>query len=310
MRTGFLLALVSLLALLGAPACADSARERSTASAPISVIDDTGREVRLAAPARRVLSLIPARTDAILALGGADRLIARTRFDADPRLAALPSVGNALTPSVEWLAAQRPDLVVAWPDEQSRSVVTRLLALGIPVYGSRVETLADTRRAIEQLGVLLGLRARADSVLAAIEREHARVRAAVRGRARPRVLYLIGIDPITAVGPATFIHELIEIAGGENVFGDLGPRWPQVALEEVVWRDPEVIVIGSEEAARRGFAGRVSDRPGWRDVSAVRAGRVHTVDASLFNRPGPSAGTAAALLAQLLHADAFAEVSR
>lgn len=304
------MAIPILLALLGVFACADPARDRSVESARITVIDDAGQEVRLEAPARRVVSLIPARTDAILALGGADRLIARTQYDADPRLAELPSVGNALTPSVEWLAAQQPDLVVAWPDEQSRSVVDRLLALGIPVYASRVQTLADTRRAIAHLGILLGLGARADSVLDAMEREHERVRGAVRGRVRPRVLYLIGVEPMVAVGPETFIHELIEIAGGRNVFADLTQRWPQVALEEVVRRDADVIVIGSEEASRLGSAKWLETRPGWRDLSAVRAGRVYAVDASVFNRPGPSAGPAATMLARLLHPGAFAEVTR
>jgi ABC-type Fe3+-hydroxamate transport system substrate-binding protein len=301
-----LLLTILLLALFAAAGCRAPAAEPQ-ASARIEIIDDAGHAVRLTGPAHRVVSLIPARTDAILALGGADRLIARTQYDEDPRIAHLPSTGNALNPSVEWIAAQRPDLVVVWPDEQSRSVVTRLVELGIPVYASRVQTLADVRRAIGQLGELLGERARADSLLRAIERDHERVRTAVAERPPPDVLYLIGVDPVMVAGPGTFIDELIALAGGRNLFSDSNAMWPQVSLEEIVRRDPDVIVIGSSEVARGTFRSRYGALPGWRETAAVRSGRVYEVEASSFNRPGPSAGPAALTLAALLHPDAIPE---
>lgn len=307
MRTGFLLLAILFLALLAFSGCTEPAPDTRRDTSLIEVIDDAGQTVRLDAPARRIVSLIPARTDAILALNAAERLIARTQYDDDPRIAQLPSVGNALTPSVEWLAAQRPDLVVAWPDEQSRSVVSRLIELGIPVYASRVQTLADVQRAVEHLGILLGLEARADSVLRAIERDHRSVRAAIAERPAPRVLYLIGIDPVMAVGSRNFIDELIELAGGQNVFGDQAAMWPQVSLEEIVRRDPEVIVIGVGEVSRGTFAARYAHQPGWRDTKAVRDGRLYEVDADRFNRPGPAVGPAAVHLASLLHPDATAE---
>ncbi len=301
-----MLLIVLLFALLAAAGCTAPAAE-TDASGSIEIIDDAGNAVRLATPARRIVSLIPARTDAILALGAADRLIARTQFDTDPRIAHLPSVGNALTPSVEWIAAQRPDLLVAWPDEQSRSVVSRVMQLGIPVYASRVQTLADVQRAIAHLGELLGESVRADSLLHAMEREHERVRDAVAERDRPDVVYLIGMDPVMVAGPGNFIHELVEVAGGRNVFGDLGAMWPQVSLEEIVRRDPGVIVIGVGERTRGSYQARLASSPGWREVAAVRRGRVYEVDAGVFNRPGPSAIAAAAKLAALFHAGAFAE---
>jgi iron complex transport system substrate-binding protein len=294
-----------LLALLALAGCANPDAAPREATTPIEVIDDGGNTVRLAAPARYVLSLIPARTDAVLALGAADRLVARTQYDHDPRIAHLPSIGNALSPSVEWIVARRPDLVIAWPDAQSRSVVTRLVQLGIPVYASRVQTIGDTRRAVGHLGILLGLTARADSVLDSIDREHARVRAAVAGLERPDVLYLIGLDPVLAAGPGTFIDELIEIAGGTNIFRDQPALWPQVSLEEIVRRDPDVIMIATGDPEGGGFARRITPRPGWRETSAVRTGRVHELDAGLFNRPGPSVGPAARTLAGLLHPQAF-----
>ena len=86
---------------------------------PVSVMDDAGRTITLVRPAHRVISMIPAQTEIVKILGGVDRLVARTKWDTDPALAHLPSTGNALTPSVEWLAAQKPDLVIAWPDNDA-----------------------------------------------------------------------------------------------------------------------------------------------------------------------------------------------
>jgi ABC-type Fe3+-hydroxamate transport system substrate-binding protein len=270
------------------------------ASEAPTVIDDAGREVRLTAPARRVISLVPARTESILALGAGDRLIARTRYDLDPRLAGLPSLGNALNPSLEWLAAQRPDLVIAWADGESRTVVERLASLGIPAYATRVETLAELDRSLRDLGVLLALNATADSLRAAIADTLTAVSRSVAAREPVRVLYLVGLDPPLVAGPGTFVDELLRIAGAANVFADAAQRWPGISIEEAVRRDPDVIII-STSSPTGDPAGRLRRRPGWRDMRAVRSGNVHEVDADLFNRPGPRVGEAARHLSGVLH---------
>ncbi len=268
----------------------------------IEVVDADGRVVRLARPAQRIVSLVPAQTDAVIALGAADRLLARTRFDADPAIARLPVIDDALTPSVEWLAEQRPDLVFAWPDRLSRSVVTRIVELGIPVYASASESLDDVRRGLRDLGVLLGLEAAAEALVAGLDATIDSVRASHSGQSRPRVLYLIGLDPPMAAGPGSFVHELIDIAGGVNVLGDAAGLWPPVSLEEILVREPDVIVIAVERQDGPALLQRLRERPGWRSLAAVRTGRVHIVDAGLFNRPGPSLVLAMRALAAALRA--------
>jgi iron complex transport system substrate-binding protein len=301
-----LLALGACLAAGAAAACEPAAQRAAegddVAWQSVQVVDDAGRTIALPHPARRVISLIPAQTEVIAALAGADVLIARTAWDRDPALAALPSVGNALTPSVEWLAAQRPDLVVAWPDAQSRDVVRRLGDVGLAVYTSRVESIAGIRSTIRRLGTLLGADARADSLVHALDAQLDSVRAAVVGRARPTVLYLLHADPPMAAGPGTFIDELIELAGGRNVFADLGQLWPNVALEEIVRRQPDVIIRPTEAALADPLAG-LAGRPGWRELRAVRAGRVYGVDPDFYNRPGIGVAEAARGLARRIHND-------
>lgn len=278
-----------------------SASDSAAASASnIRVTDDAGRVITLAAPAERVISMIPAQTEVVKILAGAHRLVARTQWDTDPDLAHLPSTGNALTPSVEWLAAQHPDLVIAWPDNSSRNVTEQLRPLGIPVYSSRVESLADISSMIHRLGLLLGTPARADSLVHALDAQLDTVRKSVADLDRPSVLYALSIDPPMAAGGSTFVSALIDAAGGRNVFGELKQLWPQVGLEDIIQRQPDVILLPVGESTS-GSAALLRTRAGWRDLGAVRNGRVYEVDANLFHRPGATVGIAARTTAALLH---------
>lgn len=299
-RTGrrFILA---ALAVLPAAAC-ESPAARDMAPVTIVVTDDVGDTLRLAAPARRVLSVVPAQTEILLALGAGERLIARTDFDTQPELGHLPSTGNGLTPNVEWIAARRPDLVVSWADAQSRSVVSRLAVLGIPAYASSVESIEDILQSVERLGMLTGRNAAADSITRHIREELDAVERSVAGRPRQRVMYVIGLDPLMVAGPGTFVHEALTIAGGDNIFGDTRAHWPVVNIEEVIQRNPAVIILGLGLNAREAddLIARLGSRPGWRELSAMRSGRVHWADPYRFNRPSPDIAANARRLAEMM----------
>lgn len=285
-------------ALLGlSHGCGPAPDQRSDAS--LSVTDLAGRTVALDAPADRVVSMLPAVTEWVIAMGAADHLVARTDYDSHSEIASLPSVGGGLTPSIEWLAARDPDLVVAWPDAPSRSVVARLEDVGIPVYTAPAESIDDALTVARDLGTLLGRSAAADSAIAEVRAGLDSLQAAIAGRKRPTTLFLIGLDPLMAAGPRTFVDELLQAAGARNALHDLDILWPQLSLEEVVRRAPEVVVIGS--AAVDHPEALLADRPGWRDVPAVRRGAVFVVDPDRVNRPGPYLDEAAAALARLIH---------
>ncbi len=298
-----LIALVCCAAVLAA--CDTEPPRPASQAEPgaIVVTDDAGSAVRLAAPAERIISLVPAQTDILLALGVGRRLVARTAFDTQPELAALPSTGNALTPNVEWIAAQRPDLVISWADAQSRSIVTRLNELGVSTYASAVETIGDIERSVQRLGALTGRAAAADSIVAAMRAGRDTVARRVAGRPRPSVLYVIGLAPLMVAGSGTFVHEAVVTAGGANLFADATARWPLVSMEEVVRRDPQVIVlgIGRTQAQADSVVARLRGEPGWRELSALRTGRIHWADPYLFNRPSPSIIPATRLLADAFH---------
>lgn len=302
-RSGAAAAVRALLLLLVASGAAcDAPAARDDTASTIVAVDDAGDTLRLAAPAQRIVSTVPAQTQILLALGAGDRIIARTDFDTQPELAHLPSTGNGITPNVEWIAAQRPDLVISWADTQSRSVIARLSALGIPAYASAVETIDDILRSIERLGALTDRDAAADSIVHDIRQELEAVARDVANSPRTRVMYVIGIEPLMVAGPRTFVDEALTIAGGDNVFGDTRARWPVVSIEEVIRRDPEVIIVGLGRTAAEAdsVTARLRTAPGWRELRAVREGRVHWADPYEFNRPSPTIGRSARRFAEML----------
>ncbi|MGH7541845.1 MAG: ABC transporter substrate-binding protein, partial [Gemmatimonadota bacterium] len=272
---------------------------------PSAVRDDAGGAVSPAAPVQRIVSLVPSLTEVLLALGAGDRIAGRTEFDDDPRLVGVPSVGAAVPPSLEAIAALSPDLVVGWMLPGEEEAWRRLAALGIPVYRAEVETVADVRRHVGRFGRLLGLETEAAALSRRIGASLDSVASRVAGRARPSVLYVVWPDPPQTAGPGTYLDSLIAVAGGRNVFGDVAARWPTVSLEEVVRRRPDVLVIGSSTRdALPGGGGPLAGlraSPGWRELEAVRAGRVLVVPSDLFDRPGPRVGEAARRLAAFLH---------
>ena len=264
----------------------------------IAVTDDLGRTVALSAPARRVFSVIPSITESVAALDpGA--LIARTRFDRAPELAHLPSLGDAINPNLEALARLEPDLVISWEDATERTVADRAEALGTQVYRANVRTIDDMRSHLRRLGTLLGREERAEAVVDSLDRALAEVAAAVRGRDPVSVYYSVWHDPPQTTGPGTFIDEMVELAGGRNIFSDARHSWPQVSVETVLTRAPDALVIPRQASDAEDVPWLGA--PGWRELEAVRTGRYLLVDGDLFNRPGPRVAEAAAHLARFLH---------
>jgi len=248
-----------------------------------------------------VVSLLPAATEALAALGAAERVVGRTRYDTEAWLADVPSVGGGLDPNLEAIVALRPDLVVVWESPTGSKVRERLESLGIGVYAAATRDTAAIYRTIRGLGLLLGRTAAADSVASHIRAQLDSVRASVPAGPRPSVLYVVAVDPPMIAGTDNFISELIEVAGGEpvQISGDLKGISPQVSLEELIRRQPDVVILPVGEDPAVGLR-RLRAQPGWRDLAAIRDGRAAEVPALLVNRPGPSIGEMAKVLREVL----------
>lgn len=241
---------VSALALLVLVACGEVPADSPPAA--LEVVDIEGRTVALAAPARRVISLVPSITGTVLALGMGDRLVGRTDFDSDPAVADLPSVGGGLGPDLEAIAAVAPDLVIRFAGESDRSTPNRLDDLGIAHLAVRPDRIADVFTSIEQVGALLGADAAAILLIDSLRADLDAIRAEVAGRPTIRAAYLMGGSPPWTTGAGSYIDELITLAGGENVFADLTGLYGAISPEVVATRDIDVILLaeGAEIDAR------------------------------------------------------------
>lgn len=244
----------------------------------------------------RVVTLVPAATEIIVALGQTAVLVGRAEEDSARSVAHLPSVGRILTPSVERIVDLRPQLVIAWPGADP--VLQHMRALGVRTFAARFDRVNDVAVNTREIGRLLGVAQRADSLAQRITSELAQLRRQHAEDRRPAVLYLLDTEPYWTSGASTFIDDLIGIAGGTNVFTDLPVQWSQVSMESVVARQPDVIIVA--QPPRRAEARDWLQERGWRQLPAVRSGRVYFVDADHFNSPGPDVVETARQLANLL----------
>ena len=270
------------LLVAGLTAC----RSAGGSSTAIGFQDDAGTSVRLRAVPRRIVSLNPTTTELLYAIGAGPRLVGRSRAcDYPTATADVPDLGDGFPPVVEAVAGVGPDLVVLYHSTGNAAAARRLGELGIPVLRLRTDRLTDVARAARLLGRATGTSPAGDSVAAALEAELARERAtSAQGRPDGTPVVLLAWDqPTIALGAGSFASELVELAGGRNIFADVAAPSAPVSLEAIVAREPAVVVlVGSELPG-------LEQRPEWRALPAVREGRVVRLTESSFNRPGPRA---------------------
>jgi len=282
----------SLALLLALTACRPAARVAGT----IQVVDDAGDTVAVAAPVHRIVSLIPATTELLFAIGAGPAVIGRTEWcDYPPAAAAVPNLGDGIAPNVEAVLASRPDLVLLYNSTQNAAIAGRLRALGISGLRLNTDKLADVGRVGRLLGRLTDHVAAADSLATTFDTALASATARPAGP-RPKVLLLVWEQPPMTIGRGSFLNELVERAGGVNLFEDVTSSAGTVSIEAVASRDPDLILTTT--AGPVGFA----ERPEWKAVRAVRERRFLPVTGSEFNRPSPRAPAAIRELAARLRA--------
>ncbi len=279
------------------------ARPRRAAAAFV-VRDMEGRALTLPAPPARIVSLVPSVTEIVYALGGEARLAGRTDFcDWPPAARVKPSVGGMIAPSLEAIAALRPDLVVMTPSGNRHDTMEQLARLGVPVYLVDVHGVAQMMDVIARVGALTGRDAAVAGLVGRLEGRIAAVRRAVAPFPRPRVLYVLWPEPLIVPARDSHITELITLAGGESVTGAEPGDYPRFSLEAAVARAPEVIVL-----ARHGAGAPPVGREKWdrlTSLPAVKAGRVEAVDGNLVHRYGPRLVDGLEALARIIHPEAF-----
>jgi iron complex transport system substrate-binding protein len=258
----------------------------------------------------RIISLIPAVTEMLFAIGAGPQVLAVSSFDEyPPEVKGLQRVGALLDPNLERILALKPDLVIVYGSQED--LIAQLTRAGLPIYNYRHAGLADVTTTISNLGDRIGRSAEAGTLVQKITTRMADIRRRVAGRRRPRTMLVFGREQgtlrgIYASGGRGFLHDMLEAAGGENVFADITRESVQATTELILTRKPEMILEVRAGPLDPSIVAR--ETAVWDSLSSLPAVRTHRIEMIVDPRiviPGPRVAEGTELLARALHPDAF-----
>ena len=274
---------------------------------PLTLTDDLGREITIEAPPQRIISLAPSNTETLFELGLEDRIVAVTDYCDFPAGAqAKPKIGGPWTPSTESIVALEPDFILA-AGINSTDTITTLEGLGLTVFGIESTDLDDLLNDINTVGQITDREAQAEALTTSMRNRINAVTAKTAGLSpeeTPRTFHICWHDPIWTAGQGSFIHDLIEKAGGINIFADI-EGYSAIDLETLIARDPEVIIVTAMGGEGSGTWEWVTTESRLAEVSARLNNREHFVESNWLERPGPRIVLGLEQLAKLIQPDLF-----
>lgn len=266
-----------------------------------SFVDDAGHRIYFAKPPVRIVSLAPSITEILFALGLDEQIVGVTDFCDYPDAAKSKAKVGYSNPSTEALIALRPELVLTPRDFLRPDLQAKLDQLKIPLFVLDAHTVEDILLHIQMLGKMFEKTSVASDVTQKMRQRITDIRRKVDPLPPRRVLYVLNSQPLIAVGPGSFIHPMIGLAGGVNIAAQAGVAYPKLSMEAVLKEDPEVLIFPSETVPR-------SEQQQWKrwdSLSAVKQQRFHEVSSSLLNRPGPRIIEGLEQLARAIHPETF-----
>ena len=267
--------------------------------------DALGREISVPAPPKRLIALAPNLTEILFALGLGDRVVGVTNHCNYPPEARLkPRVGSYAHLNVEQIISLSPDLVIGTVDGNERYILDLLEQAHIKVFFVNPRDVRQTIETISTIGLVCGVPDRARQLSGDLTLRVNRVVEVTGARKRPLVFLQIHVQPIMTVSKNTVHHDLILLAGGDNMTADEPVTYPRISLEEVIRRKPEVILVSSMEREGR-FEKARQDWLQWTSIPAVQKGKVHLIDSDLIDRPSPRVVDGLEIMAKLLHPEVF-----
>lgn len=275
---------------------------------PRTFIDDAGRKLYVAKAPTRVVSLAPSITEMLFALGLDEQIVGVTEFCDFPDAAkAKPKIGYA-NPNLESLLALRPELIVAPREFHRANVLAKLEELKIPVMLLEATSVENIFSHLHTLGRIFDRSPVAHAMTQAMRTRMAEISGRTAQLPRVRVLYVINSQPLITVGPGSYIHQMIGLAGGINIASGASAPYPRLTMETVLKENPEVLIfpMGSVETVPR------SEQQEWRrwtTLTAVQQNRLHEVSADALNRPGPRVMDGLEALVRVIHPEVFSSES-
>ncbi len=268
----------------------------------ITVTDSYGREITLSSPVKTIVSAAPSITETVFALDKGDLLVGRTDYcDYPAQTASIQSIGSLMEPNIEKIAEINPDIVIA-SDHFKKESAEKLEDLSIKVLILREDkTFEGAYGTIRTIARITGAETRAEEIIAGMQQTVEDVKKAVAGKDKPAVYYVIGFGEYGdyTAGGDTFIGRVIEMAGGDNIAKNVN-GW-SYSLESLVEADPYCIVISKYWNMKQNFV----NAEGYKELTAVKEGRVYEIDSNLLDRQGPRLAEGLKALAAIIHPESF-----
>jgi iron complex transport system substrate-binding protein len=280
-------------------------KEKAEIKFPLTVIDDSNRKVEVKKKPKRIISLSPSNTEILFALGLENEIVGVTTYCDYPAAAKKKEkIGSFAQPNIEKIIALKPDLVLGTGGIQD-PVVKELEKLKITVFVANPKNLDGVLKNILTISRITGKQKDAQIVIEtmkSVRDKVARTVAKLKDSQKPKVFFDLYNEPLTTVGKDTFHNELITIAGGKNIAGNLKEKYPQFSLDTLIQENPDVYIAIKDSMYN---PGNVNERPSYTDIAAVKNNRVTIIDGDLVNRPGPRITKGLWEIAKAIHPELF-----
>jgi iron complex transport system substrate-binding protein len=264
----------------------------------------TGAAFATAPPPQRIVSLAPSITETLFALGAGPQVVGVSQYSDYPAASRLlPQVGTYLTPNVEAIVGLRPTLIIGLSSSANLRAMRAFETMGYPTLTVGEGKLADIDLTIRQIGHRIGRDREAAELIANIRRHFASIEARLKNADSPKVLMLVGHEPMVAVGSANFLNQLIAMAHGTNIAANSAESWPRLSVEYVIATAPAVIIdgqMGDDPASPRNFWHQ------FRTIPAVEHNRLYGYAEDPMLEPGPRVWRSLEMLAAMIHPDLMA----
>jgi len=273
---------------------------------PLMVEDHFGRQVEILQKPERIISLAPSNTELLFALGLDERIVGVTEYcNFPPEALAKPKAGSFSEPYLEQIVTLQPELIVASELAITAEKLQQLEELQLPILVLHPAGFEEVCQTLEMLGSVTGeeeaarqliadMRARVDAVQEKLQQ-------LPDTREKVRVYYQVYHDPLMTAGGTSIISEIIEMAGGKNVFADVGAAYPKISSEAVIERDPEIILFPHSHGTAEVPVAEIIDQPGWGTITALQAERIFGLDPDKISRPSPRLAGAVEELAKIFY---------
>ena len=254
-------------------------------AAPVSVKDDLGNTVTLAAPAKRIVTLAPSAVEITYAAGAGDRIVGTVEYsDYPPQANEIPRVGGYSKLDIEAIVASKPDLVLGWESGNAPTAIAKIRQLGIPVYMSQPNKILDVANNIERIGILAGTTSISKKAAQDFRKRYESLARTYQKRPVVRLFYQIAANPLITIGGQQIITDAIRTCGGANIFADLKPMAPRVSMEAVIAENPEAIITSGMAMVHPELLDLWKK---WTDLVATQRNNFFFIQSDLINRGGP-----------------------